>query len=326
MSWPGRHRSVTTGSVAFRIDARVVPNTSLVVLSRWEKPQRRAGREPANWHLSFHEANTLCVHAGSDRTPGCHRVIKYAFGGLRLMVKSDVGAALPWDGLHPVSDGCIMDARPVARLGHEAEDIWGAENEEDTMSIDTDVNTVETTQTHDPYSFSIHDLKTALPPRTLSSGISIIPSPIPHPPQGHLISLKTREQPSDSPYLQLGKINHLPEVFAGLFFGQIHHLYLGVHLGGQFKETDQRYIMGQGTLAILEKQYEGTIRRVREVLGWMLRVTRKYGRVGFVGWNGEIVAYQKGKVERGREDAGGEKFSEETWRVIKRSGIVYRRR
>lgn len=80
---------------AFRIDATVLPGTELVMLHQWDTPQASRPREPSHHHLAFHEDNTLRIYRGSDRTPGCHRIVKYVYGGLTMMVVFDVGAALP---------------------------------------------------------------------------------------------------------------------------------------------------------------------------------------------------------------------------------------
>jgi len=244
------------------------------------------------------------------------------FGGMGMMVKSDVGAALPWEELFSgdsSGDSSIGIQDDLSGYGDPGGNV---DDDDELMSLDTDVNTVNTLN-HSAFSHSRRgsDFSSAHPPRTLSSGITVISSSIPHPPQGHLISLKTRECPPGRT-LDLQSISHAPEVFAGLFFGQVHTLRLGRHHRGEFEQEDQRYTMGKGVLAVMEGEYQQTIRRVRKVLGWMASMTTKYGRLGFVGWNGEIVAFERDKVDQRGER--GEMFSEETWQILRRSGIVYR--
>jgi hypothetical protein len=68
----------------------------MVILERYEPPNTtRTRHSPTGYHQSYHEATTRKVLDGSDRTPGCNRVIKYDFGGLSMMVKFDTSAFIP---------------------------------------------------------------------------------------------------------------------------------------------------------------------------------------------------------------------------------------
>jgi len=68
----------------------------MVVLERHEPPNKARSRQPPNgYHQSYHEATTRKVLDGSDRTPGCNRVIKYNFGGMTMLVKFDTSAFIP---------------------------------------------------------------------------------------------------------------------------------------------------------------------------------------------------------------------------------------
>jgi len=186
------------------------------------------------------------------------------------------------------------------------------------MCLDEDINQVDSLNPNFPLSRGVRLLARS-PRQTLSSGITIIRSSIPHPPQGHLISLKTREcLPNEK--LPLSEMKHAPEIFAGIFFGQVHTLHLARHHRGTFAEEDEIYHVNQGPLATMAKDFDEAIRRVRKVLGWMIAVTRKKGRVSFVGWNGEIVAYEHDLPDNGH----GEKWSHETWDVLRKSGIMFR--
>lgn len=68
----------------------------MVILERYEPPNRARSCQPPNgYHQSYHEATTRKVLDGSDRTPGCNRVIKYTFGGMTMLVKFDTSAFIP---------------------------------------------------------------------------------------------------------------------------------------------------------------------------------------------------------------------------------------
>ena len=83
--------AIFTSPEEFRIDCHLVEG--VVVLDRWDPPHEL--REPESWHLSYYELVTERSMRGADRTPGCHRVIRYTFGGLAILVKGDIDAYLP---------------------------------------------------------------------------------------------------------------------------------------------------------------------------------------------------------------------------------------
>ena len=301
----------------FRLDARVIPGSKLVMLSRWELPVARRAREPTSWHLSFHEQNTERLFWGPDRTPGYHRISRYHFGGLAMMVKSDVSAALPWEGCytgchtsgpssatsdnHGDGAGSEGDVRKDESLGMGSED-----DLDDHMSLDS-FSFYATPQYDAPSTFA--------PPRTLSSGVTVIPTPYPHPPQGHLISLKTRQTFRREPR----GIRHFPqadEAFSMVFFGQIGSLYLAHHRGGEFEEDMLEYQLGRGVLADMEKGYAGVLTKVRDMLSWVYECTLRRGSVGIVFSGGEVQCFGKkaGEVE-GR-------LSAESWEVLGESGVL----
>lgn len=294
-----------------RINASVLPGTDLVILHRWEPPRASEPREPSNWHLAYHEANTVEIFRGAERTSGCHRVVKYKWGGMGMMVKSDVGAGLPWPGLEVVLDDTSSYASETD--DEEEED----DEEDDTMSIDTTL-TSYTTFTPSLADTAIRETQRYFAlsaKKTLSSGITVIPTIIPPPPQGHLISLKTRQVDSSPLHpLDLGSINHIAEVYAGMFFAQIPTLHLARHSMGTFAPEDQKFLLGQGELGKLGERFDGTMRMVRKIAVWMVRTTKKMGQCGFVAVNGEVRAYKW--VD------GPKKLSEESWDVIRQAGIA----
>jgi hypothetical protein len=66
-----------------------------VILERFEPPQRQQRTTPNGYRQSYQEATTRKVLDGSDRTPGCNRIIKYSFGGMKMLVKFDTPAFKP---------------------------------------------------------------------------------------------------------------------------------------------------------------------------------------------------------------------------------------
>lgn len=282
----------------------------MVLLHRWESPRRSEARLPVNWHLSFHETNTREVFEGADRTPGCHRIVKYKWGVMGLMVKSDVGAALPWPGLEAMNEPTPLDYM----------DAQEDEDDDDRMSVDTSIESLATfTPSVSGLADDIENTKRLFvfsAKKTMSSGITVIPTIIPPPPQGHLISLKTRHVDSDLGLripLKLDEISHIAEVFAGMYFAQIPTLHLFRHKNGVFAEEDQRYLMGRGELGDLAVKYQRILSVVRAILGWIVDTTKKQGKCSFVGMDGEIRAYEW--------EEGPKKLSDEAWDVIRQAGL-----
>jgi len=301
----------------FRLDARVIPGSRLVMLSRWELPAALRGREPQSWHLAFHEQNTLRLFEGSDRTPGYHRILRYNFGGLLMMVKCDVSAAVPWDGCNP-NDGDGTRAS-VAGKTDEGDDTGEEEDKcrsRGDWKIDQD--DLDDLMSLDSFSFyrdpGTNDAVFSGPPRRLSSGVNMVPTPFPHPPQGHLISLKTRQTYPGAPR----GIRHLSQAdaaFSMVFFGQIGNVYLAHHWDGEFETQMLEYRLGEGTLADMERGHAGTIRKVRDVLKWIYDSTLEHGSVGVVFSGGQVRCFAKRDA-----DVDGA-LSEESWEVIRQSGI-----
>ncbi|KAK1922896.1 hypothetical protein DB88DRAFT_321769 [Papiliotrema laurentii] len=185
---------------------------------------------------------------------------------------------------------------------------------EHAMSTDTDFRTCATfgsarSPTSDP---DLHSLS-----RMTSSGIRIVPGPAQHPPQAHLISLKTRIAPLAQAQ-DLSKVNHVEEVYAGLLFGQIPNLCLARHQGGTFAPDIQRFHLGAGALSDLDVKYDQVVRRVRHVLGWLVNITRNHRKVGFVGHCGRITAFVLEKEV--------DQLSIEAWKTLHQSGACSRRR
>jgi hypothetical protein len=68
----------------------------LVIMERFEPPQTLSSRlTPSGYRQSYQEATTRAILPGSNRTPGCNRIITYDFGGMKLLVKFDTPAFRP---------------------------------------------------------------------------------------------------------------------------------------------------------------------------------------------------------------------------------------
>ncbi|KIM82257.1 hypothetical protein PILCRDRAFT_71145 [Piloderma croceum F 1598] len=77
---------------AFRIDAQLAGNGT-VLLSRWETRTREQGL-PTSYGFNFEGASTTPA-AGCEGTTSHHRIVKYNFGGLSMIVRFEVDAFIP---------------------------------------------------------------------------------------------------------------------------------------------------------------------------------------------------------------------------------------
>lgn len=76
----------------FRIDAQLA-GSGTVLLSRWETRTREQGL-PTSYGFNFEEASTTPA-AGCEGSTSHHRIVKYNFGGLSMIVRFEVDAFIP---------------------------------------------------------------------------------------------------------------------------------------------------------------------------------------------------------------------------------------
>lgn len=220
---------------------------------------------PSSWHLSYHEAATRKLFLGANRTPGCQRLVTYRFGGLKMLVKCDVDAYLPVE----------------------------VDNQDDRMELDDEWPTVTDTgysTDTDSTVLSFGNLSLLSRKPTTSSGITILPTNLIHPPQSSLINLKTRKL---VPSAHLHSINRFHDVWAQHVFTQIPNLHVAWHHLGDFSVAPvQKVTLDGPELRGAREIHEGTLGRVATLLREMVRITRKEGRVSFLARNGSLDIYR----------------------------------
>ena len=333
----------------WRIEAALIPGTNVVLFDRWEPPPRRRPRQPQTHHLAYHEAVTAKLQIGSDRTPGCHRLISYTFGGIKMIVKCDVDAALPWEGLNQSEvgsssiesdtdtednsdaksditmatatsecrrdiddDADISEKSDIESQGSDRTIIAGIGGSRFSIMSQADSETASMCSTFDVASSTEADSPIR---HKTSSGIKIHLETITHPPHENLVSIKTRRYRKGQ---SLSDIDHLDSVFQNIYWAQIPNLIIAWNTDGDFSVAPPTYLhLGEGELARLEDIHRPAISKVRALLGWMIRVTRREEQVGFVS-DGKLVRAYKMATEPLR-------LSPEAMEVVKEAGLMNER-
>lgn len=188
----------TRGSRPFRID--VTHLAGLVIFERYEPAEKQEPRPSPGYHLSYHEATTRKILQGSDRTPGCIRIINYKFGGLDMLVKFDVSA-------YTLAEGEKVPA----------EDLQSVAVSENDAELDSLAVSMDGLDFDDPVhnGQSIEIRRTALHPPEQRQSISI--------------STKTHLDECDTEHY-----------FPQLYFAQIPRLHYARHTRGDFDKHPLR--------------------------------------------------------------------------------------
>lgn len=268
----------------FRIDLKVVDG--MIMLERYESPDKLDPRPSQGYHLSYHETQTRKVMEGSDRTPGCIRIIKYSFGELKMMVKYDVGAYIPHDNDHDSEDHRSVKGQ---RSGSGSEGEVESLVEARTIARQDPIGTKTTLVRHQPHQTrstasvinheSIDGLSSLAEEMEglefddpVYNGQSIAITYYPHhtpPPQTSLVSINT-------------KIHHhrcdLEYYFPQHYFAQVPTLHYARHRGGDFSrfEMETYGMLGDE----MKKGQQSGIDRMAALLRWIVNLVKEYSKEG----------------------------------------------
>ena len=302
----------------WRIEAWVVPGSDLVLLDRWEPPVRRRPREANSFHLAYHEATTAKLQVGSDRTPGCQRLISYTFGGIKMIVKCDIDAALPWDvdqsdsgsTTHTEEDAMSDISMTTVVPGEEESSVFGhTESTLDGHTNQTDRSMITSLEVIARLSDST--LGGGIFHQT-STGIRVHHEPLFHPPHENLLSIKTRQWREGQ---SLQDVNHLDNIFANIFWAQVPTLMIGWHNQGDFSVAPpSRFHIGENPLKHIEDQHRPAISKARALLGWVLGLARQHGRVAFICDGDTVEAHKLGTKPA--------ELSEEARAIMREAGLI----
>ena len=305
----------------------------MVLLERYEPPDRLDPKPSIGYHLGYHECQTRKVMEGSDGTPGCIRIIKYRFGGLSMMVKYDVAAYKP--------SGDEDDLRESLNNGSDGDVEMRSVNGTEPIDIDIDTRTDAATDitskggrpTQSTASVINHDSLDGLSSLAeemegldfddpVYNGQSIAITYFPHhrpPSQESLVSIKT-------------KIHHherdLTYYFPQHFFAQVPTLHYARHQMGDFSRfaLDTYDMLDE---RMMQENQEG-IDRMAALLRWIVGIVKEHGAEGTMGegdglglvWDGKrfSVAIRQGGPQLSAPvvemimDARKEQGQESGWR------------
>jgi len=79
----------------FRIEAQLA-GTKTILLSRWEQITKEQPGTRRSYGFNFEE-NMTTPEPGCERGTGHHRIVTYDFDGLKMVVRFEVDACLPFD-------------------------------------------------------------------------------------------------------------------------------------------------------------------------------------------------------------------------------------
>lgn len=235
--WSALNSDYPGHSHPFRID--MVSVGGLLLLDRFSHHDDQDSHEPSGFHLSYHETTTQALLEGSDRTPGCIRVIKYKFGGLTMMVKFDVAAFIPPDDWSLSSENGGSDASEIGVTPYiNDEDLDGVSTTMDGLDFDDPV--------YNGHSIAVHHTR-LLPP-----------------PQDSLLSIKTKYHihPIDLPY-------YFPQVY----FAQVPQLHYARHNHGDFSKHPVEIY--QVLAEAYKEEHQNGINRMGAMLRWLVRVAKE---------------------------------------------------
>jgi hypothetical protein len=238
----------------FRIDLEYIPDpssphTGLVLLERWEPPQQRHKRqESPGYHLAYHEAATKKVLVGSDRTPGCNRVIRYSFGGLGMLVKYDISAYIPFEG----------DRNREIGNDWDQESLFMVDDRDTETTLST---TMEGLDFDDP----VYN----------GQAIKIKHTNLVNPPQSSLVAVKTKthQHAFDEDY-------HFPQ----MYFSQSPKVIYARHSHGDFSRVAREEY--NVTNDIMVGRHQVSIDKMGAMLRWLVGLVKEQkGPLGLV-WDG----------------------------------------
>ncbi|ETW82298.1 hypothetical protein HETIRDRAFT_168757 [Heterobasidion irregulare TC 32-1] len=235
-----------------------------VLFSRWEfrNGENLLGR---TYGLHFEEAMTSVV-PGCERSTSHHRIVKYDFFGLKLVVRCEVDACLlsvtPNRGTSPVTQSSDPDDLTEALAG---------------LNITTNPPATPAGVLSSP---SMAFLEGSLPLRIIRAGAAQL--------QESIIELTTRSED----YTQN---LDWAEVFPQLYLSQTPHLYVGVHSVGRFFDVRKQSLDSLEMISQREKA-ETSLRKLGNALRMIQKIVVKHGRAGrlsLVCEKGTLRAYER---------------------------------
>lgn len=192
----------------------------------------------------------------------CHRMVRYEFGGIEVLVRFELDA--------------VTQQVPTVKSATSTAGSLG-------------VKTLAGSLSHMTISTRNGGAALKLPSGFETKlGMKIYRTPYPSPPLSSFIEKKTRTANGQLDYI---------DIYGQLVFSQTPHLYVARHNRGNFQDLEQ-VSLGSGKLAKIAKVTEGVMGKVAGMLAEMMEVVHEFGEVSFV-WSGQggMVEVWKGEVQ-----------------------------
>lgn len=242
-------RWISGGDVKdFRIDMELAGEHT-ILLNRWEA-QTRTTFLGKSYGFGFEQATTAAV-PGCEKSTGHHRIVKFKFFGLNMVVRYEV-------------DACLPSASPKKHASRASQ----SSNPDDLADALAGLNITS--------SKPANTLAVALPLSPQASSASPPLLRIVHAgaeqPQESIIELTTRSEN------YIHKLNWA-EIFPQLYLSQTPHFYTGVHSAGRFFEVREQRLDGLEMVSQREKAETG-LRKLGKVLKMIQEIVVKHGKAG----------------------------------------------
>ncbi|KAH9919325.1 uncharacterized protein B0H18DRAFT_1096175 [Fomitopsis serialis] len=246
----------------FRIDTQLAGRRT-VLLNRWEKKTREMpSMQYSTYGFSFEREST-------NKAPGCaqasgyHRIVKYDFDGLTMVVRFEVDACIPTATSEsaPRSQTASTDVDSLSSMLSGLAVASGASNGPD---IDKDISTAELD--------------------VMRAGTLV--------PQSSLIEMTTRSRNNAMNYDWI-------EAYPQLFLSQTPNHYLAVHSRGNFEEITKR-ALEDAEMQRIEARLQGSFRKLRAALQTIQDLVVEHGergRLSLVFRDGALQAFERKSSE-----------------------------
>ncbi|TFY62060.1 hypothetical protein EVJ58_g4108 [Rhodofomes roseus] len=227
-----------------RIDTQLVGHRT-VLLNRWETRMTEAA---GHWPINFQRESTY-KPPGYEHIPTVshHRVAKYGFGGLTMVVRFSVDACTPLKAADR--------AMQTPRLGAGSADVDSLSSMLSGMSVTS----------HPARSLEI-DREASTPE------LDIIRVNSPVVPQSSLIEITTRSERNFTAYKWV-------DTYPQLYFSQTAYRYLAVHQQGNFREV-RKHALEDPEMKRIEAQLQGDFRKLRSALQVIQDLVVEHGERG----------------------------------------------
>ncbi|KAI0642899.1 hypothetical protein C8Q79DRAFT_1012907 [Trametes meyenii] len=258
----------------FRIDLQLGGNKT-VLMHRWEKRTREIAAPPkSGCGISF-ERETTSPAQGCTRGTGHHRIVKYDFGGLKMVVRFEVDACT---APQPTSTTATRRASATASQAPPR------------RSTDNDAPNVDSlAEVLAGLGVSSTAVDPTPSPNTAASMVSVIRAGT-QVPQDAIVELVTR---ADRFVHQFDWEEKYPQ----LLLSYTPHLFLGIHNRGLFDRVE-KYSLGGAELRHVESDpnIQATFRRLVSVLRTIQNLVKEHGKRGrltLVCQNGVLGVYER---------------------------------